>query len=309
MFTGDECLAGKNPVQGTELCSVVEFLYSLEILASVLANPSFGDRLERVAFNALPATFTPDMWAHQYDQQVNQVQCTINPDHMWTTNGPESNLYGLEPNYGCCTSNMHQGWPKFAAHLWMKTPDEGIAAVAYAPSTAAVPDRMARRVTVTLETDYPFRETLKLTVKAEKPARFPLVLRVPAWAEGATIRVAGAAEEKMKPGTFHRLEREWKGAVELEHPFPDESENFRSLQRSSGHRARAARLFTQAGRELDARKCRQAAPGTAARRFRGAAVHALELRHWRSMTGMPKPVCGSKRGRWVRGPSRRKARA
>ena len=99
-------------------------------------DPAFGDRLERVAFNALPATFTPDMWAHQYDQQVNQVQCTINPEHMWSTNGPDSNLYGLEPNYGCCTSNMHQGWPKFASHLWMKTPDDGIAAVAYAPSRA-----------------------------------------------------------------------------------------------------------------------------------------------------------------------------
>ena len=108
---------------------------------SVFGEPAFGDRLERVAFNALPATFTPDMWAHQYDQQVNQVQCTINPDHMWTTNGPESNLYGLEPNYGCCTSNMHQGWPKFCAHLWMKTPGEGIAAVAYAPSTARFQSR------------------------------------------------------------------------------------------------------------------------------------------------------------------------
>ena len=55
---------------------------------------------------------------------------------MLTTNGPESNLYGLEPNFGCCTANMHQGWPKFAAHLWMKTPDEGIVAAAYAPSRA-----------------------------------------------------------------------------------------------------------------------------------------------------------------------------
>lgn len=219
MFTGDECLAGKNPIQGTELCSVVEFLYSLEILASVLGDPAFGDRLERVAFSALPATFTSDMWAHQYDQQVNQVQCTINPDQMWTDNGPESNLYGLEPNYGCCTSNMHQGWPKFAAHLWMKTPDEGIAAVAYAPSTAGFQTHGAH-FTVTLETDYPFRDTLKLTVKGEKPARFPLMLRVPAWTEEATVRVAGAAEEKMKPGTFHRIEREWKGEVQLEIRFP-----------------------------------------------------------------------------------------
>ena len=136
VFGGDECLAGRNPLQGTELCAVVEFMYSLEHLFSVFGDPAFGDRLERVAFNALPATFAPDMWAHQYDQQVNQVQCTINPDHMWTTNGPESNLYGLEPNYGCCTSNMHQGWPKFAAHLWMMTPDEGLVAAAYAPSRA-----------------------------------------------------------------------------------------------------------------------------------------------------------------------------
>ncbi len=219
MFTGDECLAGKNPVQGTELCSVVEFMYSLEILLSVFGDPAFGDRLERIAFNALPAALTPEMWAHQYDQQVNQVQCMINPDHMWTTNGPESNLYGLEPNFGCCTANLHQGWPKFAAHLWMKTPDEGLAAVAYAPSEA----RFAAHgvpVTAALETDYPFREALKITVKTDAPARFPLVLRVPAWAEGATVRVGDGREEALKPGTFHRIEREWKGAVEVAMRFP-----------------------------------------------------------------------------------------
>jgi hypothetical protein len=219
MFTGDECLAGKNPVQGTELCAVVEFMFSLEVLLSVFGDPAFGDRLERVAFNALPATFSPDMWAHQYDQQVNQVQCTINPDHMWTTNGPESNLYGLEPNYGCCTSNMHQGWPKFAAHLWMKTPDEGIAAVAYAPSEAEFQSR-GTRVQVSLETDYPFRESLTLRVKCDMPARFPLVLRVPAWSEGAIARVAGGGEERMKAGTFHRIEREWRGSEKIEIRFP-----------------------------------------------------------------------------------------
>jgi hypothetical protein len=219
MFSGDECLAGRNPVQGTELCAVVEFLYSLEILLSVFGDPAFGDRLERVAFNALPATFSPDMWAHQYDQQVNQVQCTINPDHMWTTNGPESNIYGLEPNYGCCTSNMHQGWPKFCAHLWMKAPGEGIAAVAYAPSTARFRSR-GIPVSVALETDYPFRETLRLTVQAERPARFPLLLRVPAWAEGASLSMAGRPETRMIPGSFHRVEREWTGAVTLELRFP-----------------------------------------------------------------------------------------
>ena len=219
MFTGDECLAGKNPVQGSELCAVVEFLYSLENALSVLGDPVFGDRLERVAFNALPATFTPDMWAHQYDQQANQVQCTLNPDHMWTTNGPESNLYGLEPNYGCCTSNMHQGWPKLAAHLWMRTQDEGLAAVAYAPSEARFSPRGVP-VTVALDTDYPFRENLSLTVTTEAAVSFPLLLRVPAWADGAGLGVDGESGRSLIAGTFHRIEREWRGTTRLSLRFP-----------------------------------------------------------------------------------------
>ena len=159
------------------------------------------------------------MWAHQYDQQVNQVQCTNNPDHMWTTNGPESNLYGLEPNYGCCTSNMHQGWPKFAAHLWMKTPEDGLAAVAYAPSEAQF-DSGGVPVTVSLETDYPFREDLELTVSVDRDVAFTLLLRVPVWTEAAAIRVEGEAERRLEPGSFHRLEREWSGSTKVSLRFP-----------------------------------------------------------------------------------------
>jgi len=159
------------------------------------------------------------MWAHQYDQQVNQVQCTINPDHMWTTNGPESNIYGLEPNFGCCTSNMHQGWPKLAAHLWMTTPEGGLAAVAYAPSEARL-ERRGVPVTAALETDYPFRETLTITVTADRAVSFPLLLRVPAWADGASVRVADGPPASMRPGSFHRLEREWRGPTSVTLRFP-----------------------------------------------------------------------------------------
>jgi hypothetical protein len=221
MFTGDECLAGRNPLQGTELCAVVEFMFSLEQLFSVFGNPVFGDRLERVAFNALPATFAPDMWSHQYDQQANQVQCTINPDHNWTTNGPESNLYGLEPNFGCCTANMHQGWPKLVSHLWMASPDGGLVAAAWAP--CQVQATVAAKVPVRLDvqTDYPFRDTITLVVDPAAAARFPLHLRVPAWADGATVKVGTGPEQRMASGTLHRLEREWqKGPVTLAIRFP-----------------------------------------------------------------------------------------
>ena len=219
VFTGDECVSGKNPVQGTELCAVADYMFSLGEAMTVLAAPALGDRLERIAFNAWPATFSPDMWAHQYDQQPNQVLCSINEEHMWSTNGPESNIYGLAPNFGCCTANMHMGWPKLVSHLWMRTEDNGLAAVAYAPSagtfeSAGVP------VSVALETDYPFRETLTFTVTADAPVSFPLLLRIPAWAEGSTLTVAGGDAVSPTSGTFHRIERDWSGETVIKLVLP-----------------------------------------------------------------------------------------
>lgn len=74
---GDECLAGRSPIRGTELCAVVEEMYSCEVLASVTGDPFWLDLLERLAFNSLPATISADMWSHQYDQQLNQVSCSV----------------------------------------------------------------------------------------------------------------------------------------------------------------------------------------------------------------------------------------
>ena len=110
-FTGDECLSGTSPIQGSELCSVVEAMYSCEHLISVTGDSFWGDLLERLAYNALPATISPDMWTHQYDQMTNQPQCSYlsQERNPFRTNSGESHLFGLEPNFGCCTANFSQG--------------------------------------------------------------------------------------------------------------------------------------------------------------------------------------------------------
>ena len=212
VFTGDEHLAGKNPSQGTELCVVVEYLFSLEALLGITGDPRLADRLERIAFNALPATFKPDMWAHQYDQQANQVLCQVSEDNLYVNNGPDANIFGLEPNYGCCTANMHQGWPKFAAHLWMRSPDGGLVAVAYAPSTV-VTEIGGNPIRIELRTEYPFDDTLSFTVHTAQPTRFPLRLRIPAWTETAVLELEGQPPVQPAAGTFHCIEREWHGTT------------------------------------------------------------------------------------------------
>ena len=224
MFSCDEHLAGLDPSQGSELCTVVEYMFSLEHSLAITGDASLGDRLERLAFNALPGTFSDDMWAHQYNQEPNQVECSLH-QKPWTTDGPESNLYGLEPNFGCCTANLHQGWPKFANSLFMLAGDQdsdahdGLVAAAYAPCEVRTFIR-GTSLHVVEETNYPFRGTIRLTINPSTPIGFPLQLRIPAWAEGATIKINGNPEPAPAHGTFARIDRTWHADDIVEVIFP-----------------------------------------------------------------------------------------
>jgi DUF1680 family protein len=212
MFSCDEHLAGLDPSQGSELCTVVEYMFSLEHSLTILGDPSLGDRLEVLAFNALPGTLTDDMWAHQYDQQPNQVECSLHR-RPWSTNGPESNLFGLEPNFGCCTANFHQGWPKFANSLFMvsggQQDREGLVAAVYAPCEVNTV-LQGTPIRVVEETGYPFKGAIHFTIMPATPVGFPLQLRIPAWATDATITVNGEKMPTPQPGSFARIERTWK---------------------------------------------------------------------------------------------------
>jgi len=224
MFSCDEHLSGRDPSQGSELCTVVEYMFSLERALAITGDPAFGDRLEKLACNALPGTLTDDMWAHQYNQEPNQVECSLH-HKPWVSDGPESNLFGLEPNFGCCTANFHQGWPKFAASLFLLSGEQasdqgdGLIAAAYAPCEVHTMVR-GTAVHIAEETLYPFRGTVKLTIDPAVPLSFPLQLRIPAWAAGASIAVNGKPEPQPQPGSFARIERTWRFGDRVEVEFP-----------------------------------------------------------------------------------------
>ncbi len=71
---------------------MVESMFSYESMFNILGDDMFPELAEKLAYNALPATLTPDMWAHQYLQQVNQMQAMSLPDHVWTHDGPDSTV-------------------------------------------------------------------------------------------------------------------------------------------------------------------------------------------------------------------------
>lgn len=186
LFTGDECLSGLSPIQGTELCAVVEQMYSYEHLFAYTGDNKWAERLETIAFNALPATISDDMWAHQYVQMSNQISCERFPGKpVFRTNNEEAHLFGLEPHFGCCTSNFNQGWPKLTLATFMYEKDTVISAVPI-PATLQTED-----VVISLETEYPFKN--QFVYKAEAKKNMKLIVRIPSFA--THIVVDGQAVE------------------------------------------------------------------------------------------------------------------
>lgn len=176
LFTGDEHLAGLSPIQGTELCAVVEQMFSYELLYAYTGDVKWLERLEVIAFNALPGTFSDDMWTHQYDQQSNQINCIRFPAKpIFGTNNFDSHLFGLEPNYGCCTANLSQGWPKFITSAFMYKDDEIINAI-------QIPTKLScKKANIELNTEYPFKQQFNYKVEAKED--FKLIIRIPSFVE------------------------------------------------------------------------------------------------------------------------------
>jgi hypothetical protein len=208
LFSGDEWLAGHAPTLGVELCAVVEAMFSYEQIFRIFGKAWAADRLENIAFNLLPASMTSDVRAHQYHQQANQVLASI-AQREWTAAGDDSNIFGLEPNFGCCTANLHQGWPKFVHSMWMEhRASGGLAATALGPSSVTW-DCAGTHVTIKTHTDYPFDENLTFRVTAAQEIRFELRIRVPGWCASPRLLINGQDATLQRDDGFLVLDRKW----------------------------------------------------------------------------------------------------
>jgi len=205
--SGTEFLAGDSSIQGVEFCAIVEAMLSLETAAHITGDPLLADRLETIAFNALPAATANDIKGIQYYTLANNV-IAVNGGHGFNQDYANGTLPGPESGYPCCRYNFQMGWPKLVQNSWAATADGGLAVIAYLPT---VVNAMAggRQVQITERTDYPFREQVRLHICVSNPTMFPLALRIPDWCRNATLTVNGRLQSGVRPGSFYRIQRTW----------------------------------------------------------------------------------------------------
>jgi len=217
MYGADEPLHGTDPVHGVEFCSVVEELFSLETILTITGDMEFADQIERIAYNALPAQASDDFSSRQYFQAANQVELTdrLQVSYQTLGHGGTDFVFGTLTGYPCCTSNMHQGWPKFVQNLWYATADGGVAALLYAPSEVIlkVADNIDLKITET--TGYPFREEVKFKFGLNDATAFPFHLKIPSWTNDASVLI----NDKKWQGSINEglaiINRKWKNGDEV----------------------------------------------------------------------------------------------
>lgn len=218
MPNADEGARDNNPTRGTETCSIVESMLSTEIAARILGDATLGDRLEVLAYNSLPAAYAPDYLGNAYYVPQNQVMATAGRHEFEQDHGDDT-AFGAPSGYECCFPNNHMGWPKFVQSMWMATPDNGLAVLAYGPNRVTAQVAGDKTAVFQQDTTYPFDEAIVITYAGED-ASFPVQLRIPAWCENPVIRVNGEEQTGMVSGSYFTLNRDWTEGDTIEIEFP-----------------------------------------------------------------------------------------
>jgi len=209
-----------DPRQATETCTWAEYMRSFEMLLTICGDPIWADRCEEVTFNSLPASMTADQKALHYLTSPNLVRCDRGNKAPGIQN--DGDMFSFNPHrYRCCQHNVSQAWPYFVEHLWLATPDNGVAAALYAPAVAKVRVGPDGEVTLQPDTNYPFDDRIAIRLAVPQAVRFPLYLRVPGWCTAPEVQVNGQPQKlPAAPRGYIVLERAWQDGDRVELCLP-----------------------------------------------------------------------------------------
>jgi hypothetical protein len=208
--SGEEYQAGIGSTRAVETCDVSASIWTNLWLARVTGESGYLDRVEQVFLNAGPAPVSSDFKTMSYYQRPNRFSSTLPGEEPANPGKGSYQFTEIGDPVLCCVGNLNRIIPNYVMHMWMKTQDGGLAATLYGPSRVTTKVNGNVRVSIDTATAYPFEETIEMTVRPEREARFPLHLRIPAWAELVEILVNGTPWRTNTPlRQFETITRAW----------------------------------------------------------------------------------------------------
>jgi len=120
-------------------------------------------------------------------------------------------------DFWCCTGSMAESFAKLGDSIYFHD-DEGVYVNLFVPSELDWRDRGLRLVQ---ETRFPEEDTVRITVRAAKPTRMALRVRVPYWTHGGSAKLNGKRLEAFSaPESYLVIDRIWREGDRLEVTLP-----------------------------------------------------------------------------------------
>jgi DUF1680 family protein len=225
-----------NSTAHNETCaSVASVLWNWRML-QITGRARFADALELVLYNAALAGIGLDGKSFFYTNTLRQLD-RMPAEMRWSrTRAPFISRF-------CCPPNVVRTIAEASNYAYSRS-EKGIWVNLYGSSVLDTRLAGGAALKLTQETDYPWDGRVRITVGAAPKGPFSAMLRIPAWARGATLTVNGTREKRaLEPGIYHEVRRAWSAGDSLElrlplraqliqaHPLVEEARNQVAVKR------------------------------------------------------------------------------
>jgi hypothetical protein len=172
-------------------------------LLRVTRDSRYGDSMERVMYNTILGAKPLEADGRTfYYSDYNFKGSKVYSPHRWP----------------CCSGTMTQVAADYRINTYFRD-GGGVYVNLYIPSTLRWAQGRAQ-IMLTQKSEYPYDSHVQFEVTASKHGEFAIHLRIPAWAEGASVSVNGK-REAASVGSFAQVRRKWKTGdrIDLELPM------------------------------------------------------------------------------------------
>lgn len=209
----------KNPNRDVaETCASVSLMMLSWRVHGVTGQARPFEVIERILYNHCLGALSPDHAGNFYYNPLRRVgDLSARTDH----GGDPVRRTRLPAIHStaCCLPNAWRFFAQLPEYV-LSVRGDTVLVNLYTEADARVRLDDGRIVEVAMSTRYPDDGTVTLRVKPQQRGVFTLGLRIPMWAQGATLRINRARPQPVAPGEYARVTREWGGEDRIQLDLP-----------------------------------------------------------------------------------------
>ncbi len=189
-----------SPIGYVETCSTMAWIALNRELLVITGEAAYAEEIERSAYNDLLGAQAPngEDWCYYSFPNGRRVHTTY---------------------WRCCKSSGAMALEDLPACAYALA-DGAIQVNLLGPSHARLALPGAGAVRLEQATLYPFDGGIRLRVQPERPAAFAIRVRIPAWADGARVRVGAEPAAAAVPGRHLEIQRTWSAGDVVDITLP-----------------------------------------------------------------------------------------